>query len=104
MSGVGKYGYVSFLFCSSWVLQVSYFRLLYTYPIIDILYSACGFGQGIMFATATNAHSAFATEIERWNAALFAMSLITNVLVTFLIAGRVWYVNILLKWIESNGF
>lgn len=45
-----------------------------------------------MFATSTDAHSAFAIEVEQWNGAVFGLSLVTNLTVTTLIASRVWYV------------
>ncbi len=31
-------------------------------------------------------------ELERWNGSLFSLSLVTNVVVTTLIAARIWYV------------
>ncbi|KAI0779718.1 hypothetical protein C8Q74DRAFT_710801 [Fomes fomentarius] len=61
-------------------------------PILLICASAvCGFSQAIIFAQAKTVHSAFANELERWNGSLFSLSLVTNVVVTTLIAARIWF-------------
>ncbi|OJT13692.1 hypothetical protein TRAPUB_9791 [Trametes pubescens] len=61
-------------------------------PILLIIASAvCGFSQAIIFAEAKTVHSAFANELERWNGSLFSLSLVTNVVVTTLIAARIWF-------------
>ncbi|EMD39585.1 hypothetical protein CERSUDRAFT_111897 [Gelatoporia subvermispora B] len=61
-------------------------------PIALIIASAvCGFGQTVYFARATAVHSAFAHTLQVWNGSLFSLSLATNVVVTTLIALRVWY-------------
>ncbi|KIK67530.1 hypothetical protein GYMLUDRAFT_217920 [Collybiopsis luxurians FD-317 M1] len=63
-------------------------------PILLIIASAvCGFGQGIIFAEAKTVHSAFESQLEKWNGSLFSMSLTTNVVVTTLIAVRIWWVG-----------
>lgn len=53
----------------------------------------CGFAQTVEFAEATGLHSAFAHTLVFWNGSLFSLSLATNVVVTSLIALRVWYVS-----------
>lgn len=61
-------------------------------PIILVLASAvCGFTQTVIFARATDLHSAFAHTLQIWNGSLFTLSLATNVVVTILIAIRVAY-------------
>ncbi|KAI1784141.1 hypothetical protein LXA43DRAFT_245472 [Ganoderma leucocontextum] len=63
-------------------------------PVLLIIGSAiCGFGQAYIFATAKGTHSAFATTLARWNGSLFSLSLITNLVVTGLIAIRLWYLT-----------
>ncbi|KAF9263974.1 hypothetical protein L218DRAFT_999130 [Marasmius fiardii PR-910] len=63
-------------------------------PILLITASAvCGFGQSVIFAKAKHIHSAFEEELERWNGSLFSLSLVTNVVVTSLIALRIWYLG-----------
>ncbi|PIL30565.1 hypothetical protein GSI_07265 [Ganoderma sinense ZZ0214-1] len=63
-------------------------------PVLLIIGSAiCGFGQAYIFATAKTTHSAFATTLARWNGSLFSLSLVTNVVVTGLIAVRLWYIT-----------
>ncbi|KAI0708198.1 hypothetical protein C8T65DRAFT_708585 [Cerioporus squamosus] len=63
-------------------------------PTLLIFASAvCGFAQAIIFAEAKSVHSAFADELEKWNGSLFGLSLTTNVVVTTLIAARIWYMN-----------
>ncbi|KAM5535136.1 hypothetical protein V8D89_011222 [Ganoderma adspersum] len=63
-------------------------------PILLIIASAvCGFAQAIIFAEAKTVHSAFANELERWNGSLFSLSLVTNVVVTTLIAARIWFIT-----------
>ncbi|TFK85018.1 hypothetical protein K466DRAFT_495544 [Polyporus arcularius HHB13444] len=63
-------------------------------PILLIAASAvCGFAQAIIFAEAKSVHSAFADELEKWNGSLFGLSLVTNVVVTTLIAARIWFMN-----------
>ncbi|KAE9400629.1 hypothetical protein BT96DRAFT_1096578 [Gymnopus androsaceus JB14] len=60
-------------------------------PIVLIIASAvCGFGQAVIFAEARNTHSAFGSQLEIWNGLLFFLSLTTNVVVTSLIAMRIW--------------
>ncbi|KAM5530003.1 hypothetical protein V8D89_016331, partial [Ganoderma adspersum] len=78
-------------------------------PILLIIASAvCGFAQAIIFAEAKTVHSAFANELERWNGSLFSLSLVTNVVVTTLIAARIWFITreseITLYFIGSNAF
>ncbi|KAF9455989.1 hypothetical protein BDZ94DRAFT_1276776 [Collybia nuda] len=61
-------------------------------PVLLIIASAvCGFGQGVIFAQAKTTHSAFVSTLARWNGSLFVLSLTTNVVVTTLIAARIWY-------------
>ncbi|KAI0775779.1 hypothetical protein BD413DRAFT_284875 [Trametes elegans] len=61
-------------------------------PILLIIASAiCGFAQTVYFARAKALHSAFAHNLQIWNGSLFSLSLATNVVVTILIAMRVWY-------------
>ncbi|KAI0323990.1 hypothetical protein GY45DRAFT_1332033 [Cubamyces sp. BRFM 1775] len=61
-------------------------------PILLIIASAiCGFAQTVYFARAQKLHSAFAKSLQIWNGSLFSLSLATNVVVTVLIAMRVWY-------------
>lgn len=61
-------------------------------PILLIIASAiCGFAQTVYFARAKKLHSAFAHSLQIWNGSLFSLSLATNVVVTVLIALRVWY-------------
>ncbi|KAI0645766.1 hypothetical protein C8Q79DRAFT_715227 [Trametes meyenii] len=61
-------------------------------PILLIIASAiCGFTQTVYFARAQKLHSAFAHSLQVWNGSLFSLSLATNVVVTVLIALRVWY-------------
>ncbi|CDO70150.1 hypothetical protein BN946_scf185009.g1 [Trametes cinnabarina] len=61
-------------------------------PILLIIASAiCGFAQTVYFARAKKLHSAFAHSLQIWNGSLFSLSLATNVVVTILIALRVWY-------------
>jgi len=61
-------------------------------PILLVVASAiCGFAQTYYFAVGTDLHSAFSPMLEVWNGALFGLSLITNIVVTSLIATRVWY-------------
>ncbi|KAI0789580.1 hypothetical protein C8Q75DRAFT_764113 [Abortiporus biennis] len=61
-------------------------------PIALVTASAvCGFAQTVYFARAKAAHSAFAHTLQIWNGSLFGLSLATNVVVTTLIAVRVWY-------------
>ncbi|TBU26459.1 hypothetical protein BD309DRAFT_902340 [Dichomitus squalens] len=63
-------------------------------PILLIIASAvCGFSQAVIFAEAKTVHSAFANELERWNGSLFSLSLVTNVVVTTLIAARIWFIT-----------
>ncbi|KAF5393478.1 hypothetical protein D9757_000494 [Collybiopsis confluens] len=63
-------------------------------PILLIIGSAiAGFGQGVEFARAKTIHSAFESELEKWNGSVFSLSLATNVLVTTLIAARIWWVG-----------
>ncbi|KAL1746201.1 hypothetical protein HDZ31DRAFT_34682 [Schizophyllum fasciatum] len=62
------------------------------FPALLILGSAiCGFGQAYIFANATAIHSAFNDALEKWNGSLFILSLVTNVIVTTLIAARIWF-------------
>ncbi|KAL0581779.1 hypothetical protein V5O48_000256 [Marasmius crinis-equi] len=62
-------------------------------PILLIIGSAvCGFGQSVMFANAKHLHSAFEIELEHWNGSVFILSLVTNIVVTSLIAVRIWSV------------
>lgn len=82
----------------------------------------CGFGQAHTFANAKTIHSAFATvralhgnspppvlttdlspqTLARWNGSLFTLSLVTNLLVTTLIAVRLWSVVSLRRQISSK--
>ncbi|RPD53973.1 hypothetical protein L227DRAFT_512399 [Lentinus tigrinus ALCF2SS1-6] len=63
-------------------------------PSLLIVASAvCGFAQAIIFAEAKSIHSAFADELEKWNGSLFGLSLVTNVVVTTLIAVRIWFMH-----------
>lgn len=57
-----------------------------------IFFQGAGFAQTVYFAQATDTHSAFATTLEHWNGAVFGLSLATNVIVTSLIALRIWLV------------
>jgi len=67
-------------------------------PILMILGSATsGFAQTFFFATAKHTHTAFAATLEHWNGAVFSLSLATNVVVTSLIAARIWYLEQQLK-------
>lgn len=81
------------------------------FPILLILASACewvdidyltdltygcagsGFAQTIIFANAKTTHTAFAAALEHWNGSVFSLSLATNVIVTSLIATRVWFAH-----------
>ncbi|TBU26036.1 hypothetical protein BD311DRAFT_779859 [Dichomitus squalens] len=56
-------------------------------------HAVCGFGQAYIFATAKTTHSAFAATLARWNGSLFSLSFATNVVVTGLIAARLWYLS-----------
>ncbi|KAI0713462.1 hypothetical protein C8Q76DRAFT_675570 [Earliella scabrosa] len=70
-------------------------------PVLLIAASAvCGFGQAHTFATATTTKSAFASTLARWNGSLFALSFVTNVVVTTLIAARLWFI---LQNMEGNA-
>ncbi|KIY63296.1 hypothetical protein CYLTODRAFT_403470 [Cylindrobasidium torrendii FP15055 ss-10] len=63
-------------------------------PVMLIIASAVGgFGQAVVFATATTTHTAFAHRLAIWNGMLFGLSLATNVVVTSLIAARIWYLG-----------
>ncbi|KAI3618979.1 hypothetical protein WG66_000516 [Moniliophthora roreri] len=63
-------------------------------PALLIVASAvCGFGQAVIFARAKATHSAFADDLPKWNGSLFSLSLATNVLVTSLIAFRIWWIG-----------
>ncbi|KAK1220214.1 hypothetical protein PQX77_017034 [Marasmius sp. AFHP31] len=69
-------------------------RLVSAIPVLLIIGSAvCGFGQSYIFAVAKHIHSAFVVDLERWNGSLFILSLVTNVVVTSLIALRIWYLG-----------
>jgi hypothetical protein len=62
------------------------------FPVLLIFGSAaCGFGQTYYFAIAKTTHSAFNSRLERWLVSLFSISLCTNVVVTSLVAFRIWY-------------
>ncbi|TRM69213.1 hypothetical protein BD626DRAFT_8135 [Schizophyllum amplum] len=64
------------------------------FPALLIVGSAvCGFGQAFIFANAQAIHSAFADTLTRWNGSLFILSLVTNVVVTTLIASRIWFIS-----------
>jgi len=68
--------------------------LICTLPILMILGSAIsGFAQTYFFATAKTTHTAFAKTLAHWNGAVFSLSLATNVIVTSLIAARIWYLE-----------
>ncbi|KAI0737616.1 hypothetical protein C8Q80DRAFT_315009 [Daedaleopsis nitida] len=72
-------------------------------PVMLIIASAvCGFAQAIIFAEAKSVHSAFANTLERWNGSLFALSLVTNVVVTTLIAARIWFTTRETRELSSN--
>ncbi|KAF9814965.1 hypothetical protein IEO21_04815 [Rhodonia placenta] len=61
-------------------------------PILLVCGSAiCGFGQTVFFARGQRYHSAFAHPLVLWNGSLFSLSLATNIVVTGLVALRVWY-------------
>lgn len=62
----------------------------------DITYrtfAASGLAQAVYFAKAKDIHSAFNETLVRWNGAVFILSLVTNVVVTSLIAARIWCVS-----------
>ncbi|KAL1660367.1 hypothetical protein EV715DRAFT_245309 [Schizophyllum commune] len=62
------------------------------FPAMLILGSAIsGFGQAYIFANAKTIHSAFNDTLEKWNGSVFILSLVTNVIVTTLIAARIWF-------------
>ncbi|PCH40268.1 hypothetical protein WOLCODRAFT_23952 [Wolfiporia cocos MD-104 SS10] len=62
-------------------------------PIALVVGSAiCGFGQTFYFARGQQYHSAFAHPLVMWNGSLFSLSLATNMVVTGLVALRVWYI------------
>ncbi|KAJ3997785.1 hypothetical protein F5050DRAFT_1568549 [Lentinula boryana] len=74
-------------------------------PILLIIASAvCGFGQAVIFAEARTTHSAFGSNLERWNGSLFSLSLATNVVVTSLIAARIWWVNRQFNTLHDSSF
>jgi len=52
--------------------------------------SVSGFGQAHIFASGKSIHTAFQSELERWNGSVFALSLATNIVVTTLIGCRIW--------------
>lgn len=56
--------------------------------------AVCGFGQGVIFAQAKTTHSAFGANLARWNGSLFTLSLVTNIVVTSLIAARILCVSL----------
>ncbi len=65
----------------------------------------CGFGQAVIFAEARSTHSAFGSQLARWNGSLFSLSLATNVVVTSLIASRIWYgASVLMSASETDAF
>ena len=59
-------------------------------PELIVSCIVCGFAQTVYFARAQKLHSAFAHSLQIWNGSLFSLSLATNVVVTVLIAMRVW--------------
>ncbi|KAK7472403.1 hypothetical protein VKT23_000517 [Stygiomarasmius scandens] len=70
----------------SWLMSIA--------PILLIIASAvCGFGQAYIFANAKTIHTAFGTQLARWNGSLFSLSLATNIVVTSLIGFRIWYMS-----------
>ncbi|KAJ4483535.1 hypothetical protein J3R30DRAFT_3285510 [Lentinula aciculospora] len=74
-------------------------------PILLIIASAvCGFGQAVIFAEARTTHSAFESNLERWNGSLFSLSLATNVVVTSLIAARIWWVSRQIGPLHDSSF
>ncbi|KAJ3975776.1 hypothetical protein EV361DRAFT_431448 [Lentinula raphanica] len=74
-------------------------------PILLIIASAvCGFGQAVIFAEARTTHSAFGSNLERWNGSLFSLSLATNVVVTTLIATRIWWVSRQINPLHDSAF
>ncbi|KAJ7594904.1 hypothetical protein C8J56DRAFT_927929 [Mycena floridula] len=74
-------------------------------PVLLIIASAvCGFGQGVIFAQAREIHSAFGVELEHWNGSVFILSLCTNVLVTTLIAARIWFISRQINSVLSTSF
>jgi len=52
--------------------------------------AACSIGQAIAFSRARETDNIFSTDILHWNEALYSLSFATNVIVTGLIAFRVW--------------
>ncbi|THU98435.1 hypothetical protein K435DRAFT_964962 [Dendrothele bispora CBS 962.96] len=63
-------------------------------PILLIIASAvCGFGQSVIFANGKTIHTAFQSQLARWNGSVFTLSLVTNVVVTVLIGCRIWYLS-----------
>ncbi|KAF5355569.1 hypothetical protein D9758_006347 [Tetrapyrgos nigripes] len=73
-------------------------------PILFLIASAiCGFGQAYIFAHAKTAHNAFETQLSRWNGSLFSISLATNLIVTCLIAFRIWYLSRQFAFLGANS-
>jgi len=74
-------------------------------PIVLIIASAiCGFGQAVIFAEARNTHSAFGSQLEIWNGLLFSLSLTSNLVVTSLIAMRIWWVGRQINPLHESTF
>ncbi|KAF9061813.1 hypothetical protein BDP27DRAFT_1428576 [Rhodocollybia butyracea] len=74
-------------------------------PILLIIASAvCGFGQAVIFAQAKSTHSAFSSQLEIWNGSLFSLSLTTNVVVTSLIAFRIWWLSREVSPLHESSF
>ncbi|KAJ8077348.1 hypothetical protein PM082_001778 [Marasmius tenuissimus] len=64
------------------------------FPILLVAGSAaCGIGQSYVFSRGNDIHSAFVRRLAVWNGSLFSMSLATNVIVTTLIAVRIWWIG-----------
>ncbi|KAF5366583.1 hypothetical protein D9758_008937 [Tetrapyrgos nigripes] len=63
-------------------------------PVIMLLGSTiCGYAAVYGFSTVTPGEDVFVSAIADWGTALFSISLSTNITVTSLIAGRIWWVS-----------
>ncbi|KAF8918222.1 hypothetical protein CPB85DRAFT_1249833 [Mucidula mucida] len=68
--------------------------LICIFPVMLITGSAVsGFGQTVVFAQAKTSHSAFVHTLQLWNGCVFSFNLVTNVVVTSLIAFRIWHLG-----------
>jgi len=61
--------------------------------ILLIATSVCAYIAVFNFSQIHPGQNVFAINIAEWGTALFSLSLATNIIVTFLIAGRIWWIS-----------